>query len=67
MDKVKQIENHCAVLNNEKRRIEDDSRIKSDDDLVHIQRLRIENDDYRRMKADQDQEMALIQDQISRI
>jgi hypothetical protein len=45
MDTIKSIEGECAILNDEKRRIEEDGRRRSEADLQTIGRLRSENDD----------------------
>ncbi len=54
------IENECALLNDEKRRIEDDSRVRSDSDLNTIGRYRQDNDDLRRLTHDRDTEVAQV-------
>ena len=67
MDEIKSIEGHCTILNDEKRRIEDDARLRSDADLGAIAWLRAENDDLWRLKVDREHEIASIMEQITRM
>lgn len=67
MDEIKAIEGQCALLNDEKRRIEDEARHRSDSDLSSIARLRAENDDLRRLRVDREHEIASINEQIARM
>ena len=54
-------------MNDEWRWIEDEARVRSDNDLATIARLRDEHDDVRRNLWDRNQEIASIQDQIDRM
>lgn len=67
MDQIKSIENQCAILNDEKRRVEEDARIRSDSDLQTLGKIRNEYDDLRHLKHERDQEVLALQDQIARM
>ena len=54
-------------MNEERRWIEEEARIRSDNDLATIARLWDEHDDVRRTVWDRNQEIASLQDQIDRM
>lgn len=61
------VERQADIEADERRRIEENARIRSDNDLATIARLRDEHDDVRRHVWDRNQEIASLQDQIDRM
>ena len=66
-DTAASLDREAALLNDDRRRLEEAARIRSDNDLSTIARLRDEHDDVRRHVWDRNQEIASLQDQIDRM